>query len=50
MQGALQQWLGMLIQLESVEVSAVDSTLTVAVKYVLRSSGERKSAQFTRAV
>src|SRR5215510_8620224 len=31
-QGALQQWLGDLIEIESVQVQAVDATLTVTVR------------------
>jgi len=49
-QGALQQWVGNLIALESVDVAASDSTVTVTIQYTLRSTGDRKTAQFTRAV
>ena len=35
-QGALQQWLGNLIVVETVDVEAVDSTLIVKVHYVIR--------------
>src|SRR5262245_58731304 len=35
-QGALQQWLGDLIVVESVSVEAEDSTLRVTVQYVIR--------------
>ncbi|HXU68343.1 MAG TPA: GPW/gp25 family protein [Polyangia bacterium] len=49
-QGALQQWIGDLIELEGVEVAAADSTLTVGVRYVVRRTNERKTAQFTRSV
>jgi uncharacterized protein len=49
-QGALQQWVGDLIELEGVDVQAADSTLTVGVQYVVRRTGERKTAQFTRKV
>ena len=36
LQGSLQQVLGDRIQLQGVQVDAADSTLTVAVQYVLR--------------
>jgi Bacteriophage baseplate protein W len=49
-QGALQQWLGDLIQVESVEVANVDSTLRVNIQYVTRSSQQRQVAEFSRPV
>jgi phage baseplate assembly protein W len=45
-QGALQQWLGELIELESVQVTAEDAVLTVQVKYKVRRSGTRETATF----
>jgi phage baseplate assembly protein W len=47
-QGALQQWLGDLIQVEAVQVEAEDATLRVSVQYVLRRTQQRQAAQFTR--
>jgi hypothetical protein len=47
-QGALQQWLGNLIALEGVEVEAVDSTLRVTVRYVIRRTQARQIASFER--
>jgi uncharacterized protein len=47
-QGALQQWLGDLIQFEAVDVQAEDSTLRVLVQYTTRKSQQRQVAQFTR--
>jgi uncharacterized protein len=44
---ALQKWLGDRIQVESVDVSAVDSTLTVTVAYTSLASGSRQVDQFT---
>ncbi len=44
---ALQKWLGDRIQVESVDVSAVDSTLTVTVGYMSLTSGTRQVDQFT---
>lgn len=49
-QGALQQWLGDLIQVEAVAVRNEDSTLHVAVQYVVRRSQQRQVARFERAV
>jgi phage baseplate assembly protein W len=47
-QGALQQWLGDLIQVEEVAVENDDAALRVAVQYVVRRTQERVLAQFTR--
>ena len=47
-QGALQQWLGDLIEVEAVEVTSEDSTLRVTVQYRVRRTDERQTAQFTR--
>jgi phage baseplate assembly protein W len=45
-QASLQQWLGDKIVVEAVQVDATDSTLTVAVQYVNRLTGQRQAAQF----
>ena len=47
-QGALQQWLGDLIQVESVEVQSEDSELRVTVTYVVRQTQERQVAEFSK--
>jgi phage baseplate assembly protein W len=47
-QGALQQWLGDLIQVEEVQVISEDATLQVTVVYVVRRTQERQTAQFSR--
>ncbi len=47
-QGALQQWLGDLIQVEAVGVESVDATLRVTVQYVVRRNQQRQVAQFER--
>ncbi len=49
-QGALQQWLGNLIQVESVSVESEDSTLKVTVLYIILRSQERKTTQFSREI
>ena len=46
-QGALQQHLGELIQVESVTVAAEDATLVVAVAYTVRRTGQRESTTFS---
>lgn len=49
-QGALQQELGNLIAVESVEVSQDDGALTVGVSYVALRTQRRDSATFSRSV
>lgn len=49
-QGALQQWLGELIEVEAVEVSLLEATLAVTVTYKLRRTQQRDVAQFRRDV
>ena len=47
-QGALQQWLGDLIQVQAVQVVANDSTLSVLVQYVIRATQQTQVTQFSR--
>jgi len=49
-QGALQQWLGDLIQLEAVQVGSQEGTLTIQVQYVVRRTQLRQTALFSREV
>ncbi len=49
-QGALQQWLGELIQIDAVEITAVEGTLNVQIRYVVRRTQQPRLAQFTRKV
>lgn len=47
-QGALQQWLGHLLGVESVSVEAGDGELRVMIVFVKRRTGERSQTAFTR--
>ena len=47
-QGALQQWLGGLIQVNSVQVENIEETLRVKVEYTIRRSHQHQVAQFMR--
>jgi phage baseplate assembly protein W len=49
-QGALQQWLGDYIQVESLEVTSRDATLGVRIAYYVRRTQERQVTEFTRQV
>jgi phage baseplate assembly protein W len=50
LQASLQQWLSDLIELQSLEVTSLDSRLTVTVQYLVRRTNETQLAQITRAV
>ncbi|MFD1875728.1 GPW/gp25 family protein [Hymenobacter bucti] len=47
-QGALQQWLGDLIEVNAVQATSEDSTLAVTIVYTVRRTQQRQIAQFTR--
>jgi phage baseplate assembly protein W len=47
---ALQRWLGDVIEVQSLEVDAVLSTLTVEVSYVLRRTGTATTERFVLGV
>ena len=49
MQAALQRYLGDLIDLETLEVTAIDSTLNVVVKYLVRRTQEPRTETFQRS-
>jgi Bacteriophage baseplate protein W len=49
-QGALQQWLGHLITVDSAEVEAIDSTLQVTVRYAIRRTGASQVTTISREV
>jgi phage baseplate assembly protein W len=45
--GSLQKWLGELIEVEAVDVTVEDSTLSVVVQYTILRSDRRVQAEFT---
>jgi phage baseplate assembly protein W len=49
-QGALQEWLGEVIQVEAVDVESSDAKLQVTVQYLVRRNRQRQTAQFVREV
>lgn len=49
-QGALQQWLGDLIEVNELQVENKDSTLKVAIQYTVWRTQQRQTAQFERGV
>lgn len=48
--GGLQRWLPETVQVEAVEVESDEAALRITVRYVLRRTGERRTATFTREV
>lgn len=49
-QSALQQWLGDLIEVQALDIQSQESTLSVAVQYRNRRTGQQQIAQFSRSV
>ena len=50
MQAELQRFLGAVVDVQSLDVTASDSTLSVDLKYVVRLTGQTRTATLTRAV
>lgn len=48
LQADLQQWLGDLIEMQSLEVTCVDSSLLINISYLVRRTNEQQTAQFVR--
>jgi uncharacterized protein len=48
-QAALQRFMGDLIDLEALEVTAEDSTLRVVVKYIVKRTGDVQTENFVRS-
>ncbi|MEJ2417703.1 MAG: GPW/gp25 family protein [Exilibacterium sp.] len=50
LQAAVQRWLGDVIELKDLSVESVDASITIDMKYVIRSSNEEQTATFSRGV
>lgn len=50
MQAALQRWLGDVIEVGALEVTSLESTLSIDLSYTLRASGETRSDRFERSM
>lgn len=50
LQAAIQRWLGDVLDLQSVDVQSIDSTLAIDLQYVVRRTNETQTAHFTRTV
>jgi len=49
-QGALQQWLGDFIQVDAVHIESEDSAIRITVSYIIKRSGQRQTARFSRMI
>ena len=49
-QGALNQWLGNLIEVNKVEVRSVDAVLEVMISYTILRNKEKQTAQFSQTI
>jgi len=49
-QAAIQRWLGDVVAVQDLQVHAADSTLTLALDYVVRRTEQSQRATFTRGV
>jgi hypothetical protein len=47
---ALQRWLGDVIDVRNLTVTAEDATLRIVVEYVIRGTGEARTTELARAV
>ncbi|MEP6861381.1 MAG: GPW/gp25 family protein [Deltaproteobacteria bacterium] len=47
---AIQQWLGDVVQIQNVEVTNVEATLDVTVRYVIRQTQQPQVAVFSRSI
>ena len=50
LQGAMQQWLGNIIEVGEISVVTEDMTLRIAIGYRLRATGENRSTLFNRTL
>jgi phage baseplate assembly protein W len=50
LQAALQRWLGDVIEVSNLDVTAADSTLRISITYIVHDSGQERSATFTRGL
>jgi len=50
LQAALQRWLGDVIQVTELDVTAEEATLRISLTYLITETGEERSATFSRPV
>jgi phage baseplate assembly protein W len=50
LQATLQRWLGDLIQLQALDVTSQESTISILIQYIVRRTNEQQTAQFIRTI
>ena len=50
MQGAIQRWLGDVVEIHDLEVTSDDATISILIRYAVRRTNERRTATFSRTV
>lgn len=50
LKAAIQRWLGDVVEVQDLEVTSRDSTLTIDLSYIVRRTNETRTASFTRNV
>lgn len=50
LKAAIQRWLGDVIQLQGLEVTSQESTLSIVIQYIVQRTGEQQVAQFSQTV
>jgi len=48
-QAGLQQWLGDVIEVQTLEVTSEEATLRILIQYLVRRTGERRTETFVRS-
>jgi Bacteriophage baseplate protein W len=48
-QAALQRWLGDVVDVDLLEVTSLDATLRIDLRYVIRRTGEQRTGRFERS-
>jgi phage baseplate assembly protein W len=48
-QAGLQRWLGDVVEVQKLEVTSIEATLSVLIQYVVRRTGERRTESFQRS-
>ncbi|MEO8971028.1 MAG: GPW/gp25 family protein [Ktedonobacteraceae bacterium] len=50
LKAAVQRWLGDVLELQALDVTSDDSTLSIVIAYIVKQTNERQVAQFTQTV
>ncbi len=50
LKAAIQRWMSDIIELQALEVVSQESTLSISIQYLVRSTNEQQTAQLTQTV